>query len=266
MGKTSFQDITGKKYGRLTVIEIYDKNHGKIKWKCKCDCGAIVIVTGNNLKNGHTQSCGCYKKEKNIEIHTTHGGRRSRLYRIWTGMKTRCYDKNCRCFPNYGGKGIKVCNEWMGENGFETFRRWALDNGYSDGLSIDRINVEGDYSPDNCRWANTYTQANNTTASRYITINGKTQTVAEWEKETGIKSGTIRYRIDKMHLSPEEAISRPVTACNEKLIDFNGRKVTLTKLQNELNIDRRTLKYRLTHGIPLDKELRNDTRGFSEKD
>lgn len=256
MGKTSFQDITGNKYGRLEVLELYDRNHGKIKWKCRCDCGKIIIATGNNLKNGHTQSCGCYRKERTGKFHTIHGERKSRLYSILTGMKTRCYDSNCRSYQHYGKRGIKICDEWLGKGGYENFRKWAIENGYSDNLSIDRIDVNGNYEPANCRWATSAIQSNNTTASRFVTINGTTKTIAEWAKETGIKSGTIRYRIDKMHLSPEEAITRPLTPCNKKNIIFNGEQRTLNELSKELNIDRRTLKYRLDHGIPLDAKLK----------
>jgi hypothetical protein len=171
-------------------------------------------------------------------------------------MKTRCYDPNCRSFQHYGKRGIRVCDEWLGEGGYENFRKWAIENGYSDNLSIDRIDVNGDYEPSNCRWATSAIQSNNTTASRLITINGITKTSAEWGKETGIKPGTLRYRIDKMGLSPEEAISRQTTPWNEKPVFFNGRQITLTELSKELGIDRRTLAYRLKHGIPLDKEVR----------
>lgn len=253
MGKTSFQDLTGKKYNRLEVIELYERGTGKIKWKCRCDCGNVVIAIGNNLKNGHTQSCGCYKRDRTIESHTIHGESDSRLYNILIGMKTRCYDEKCRSYKNYGAKGIRICDEWLGEEGYINFKKWALNNGYNNSLSIDRIDVLKDYCPSNCRWADTDVQANNKSVSRYITINGITKTPAQWEKETGVKSGTLRYRIDKMGMTPEEAISKISTPCNCKYVEYKGKTMTRKELSELLGIKRQTLEYRLKYGVPLDK-------------
>lgn len=214
MGKTSFQDITGNKYGRLTVLNIYGRNNGKILWECECDCGNIVIVSGNNLKNGHTQSCGCYRRDRTAETHTTHGKRNTRLYGIWTGMKTRCYDPNCKCYKNYGGRGISMCDEWLGKDGFSRFDEWSENNGYSEDLTIDRIDTNDNYSPGNCRWADLKTQANNTRNNRHLTVNDVTRTTAEWSDITGIKSSTIRYRLNNTNLSPEEILSVPVNGGN----------------------------------------------------
>lgn len=257
MGKTSFIDMTGNKYGLLTVLELSSQNNGAIKWLCRCDCGNEVIVAGNNLKNGHTKSCGCYRRKRTIETHTTHGGNKTRLYRIWTGMKTRCYNKNCRSYKDYGERGITMCAEWLGKNGFMNFMNWAYLNGYSDDLSIDRIDVSAGYSPDNCRWADVDIQANNRSVSRFITINGISKTLAEWAKITGLKSGTLRYRIDKMHLSPEEAIKRDLTLFNGRKIEYKGKYYTFAELSRMLNIKRQTIEYRYNHGVPLDKELNN---------
>ena len=251
MGKTSFQDITGNKYGNLTVLRLFRRNKGRLKWLCQCDCGNEIIVIGNNLKNGHTQSCGCYMKKRITETHTKHGDRKTRLYGIWTGIKSRCFNKNCSSYKNYGGRGISVCKEWLGSDGYIYFKEWALDNGYSDDYSIDRINVDKDYSPDNCRWVDNSTQANNTRQNRYLTINGETKTLAEWSRITGVKSGTIRYRIENGGMSPKEAINAKIKPNNRAEVEYQGKTYSYTELAKMVGITREAIKYRIKKGIPL---------------
>lgn len=146
---------TGKKYGRLTVIEKTDRKQGtNYIYKCRCDCGNIVYVSSGHLGK-ETFSCGCLKRE----CHTTHGMTKSRIYNIWTLMKQRCCNKSNNVYSRYGGRGIKVCDEW--NDNFENFLAWSLKNGYSDNLTIDRINNDGNYEPSNCRWVDMTTQVNN---------------------------------------------------------------------------------------------------------
>lgn len=183
-------NLIGQKFGRLTVT----KYVGKRKWECRCDCGKNTTVRGDHLREGHTMSCGCYLNNRILETKTTHGMAKSRLYRIWRNIKTRCENKSAKGYERYGGKGITVCPEWR--ESFEAFRDWAQANGYRDDLTIDRIDNSGDYCPENCRWKTIKEQQNNRSNNKVITHNGETLSVAEWSRKTGISEGTIRSRIN----------------------------------------------------------------------
>lgn len=188
MGK--FIDLTGDKFGILTVVEICGKNrHNQYYWKCKCDCGNDVVVLGHNLRNGTTKSCGCVMKSK----HRTFGRSRTMLYRCWNSMRQRCFCEKTNGYLRYGGRGITVCDEW--KNDFQAFYDWAIANGYKDGLSIDRIDVNGNYEPSNCRWITFAEQSNNRRTNHYITYNGETKTISEWAQILGMNYNTLRARI-----------------------------------------------------------------------
>lgn len=199
----------GEKYNRLTVlgldhIETRQRKNGQNSnieyYKCKCDCGNEVLVQKACLKNNHVQSCGCL----NLENHTKHNGRHTRLYKIWVGMKNRCNNPNTDCWDNYGGRGIKVCNEWV--NNFSEFRDWALDNEYDETLTIDRINVNGNYEPNNCRWVTKAKQTNNKRNNYFIEYNNEKRTISEWAKLRGIKKDTLRNRVVKLHWNIPKAL------------------------------------------------------------
>lgn len=157
MGK--FVDLTGQRFGRLVVIERAQNASSGAAWLCQCTCGAHAIVSSNMLRTGRTKSCGCLAREATKLRSTTHGGSYTRLYHIWSGMRQRCHNSKSPAFNNYGGRGITVCPEWLHD--FEIFQKWALSHGYRDDLTIDRINNDKGYSPDNCRWATYSTQRKN---------------------------------------------------------------------------------------------------------
>lgn len=143
-------DITGERYGRLTVLKLEPSKKYLSMWRCRCDCGNEITAYLGNLRRGTTQSCGCLQRERTSKANILHGDTDSSLYRRYKHILYRCYNPKCKDYSNYGGRGIKICNEWL--DNYKAFREWSLQNGYKEELTIDRKDVNGDYEPNNCRW------------------------------------------------------------------------------------------------------------------
>lgn len=202
-------NLSGQRFGRLVVLdEAPRKEYGARMWYCKCDCGKEKIVFQQCLMNGHSRSCGCIRKEQIIERSTTHGLSHKRIYNIYHGMINRCFNNNEHSYPDYGGRGITVCDEWSGDSGFENFYEWAVNNGYSEKLTIDRIDVNGNYEPSNCKWSTYEEQSKNKRNNYLITWRGKTQILKDWCKELNLSYGTLTWRMRK-GWSTEKMLTTP---------------------------------------------------------
>lgn len=188
--------MIGEKFGRLTVIEeLQERKHNSRVYRCECECGNIIDVRKDMLKSGNTRSCGCLQREKARIIgknKRTHGKSKTRLYGIYRHMINRCYNKNDTRYQDWGGRGIKVCKEWLHD--FQAFYNWSMNNGYQDSLTIDRIDNNKCYSSDNCRWVTNKTQSNNRRSNILLTYNGETKNIKQWSEELNNKYGTMIFR------------------------------------------------------------------------
>jgi hypothetical protein len=206
-------DITGQRFGRLVVLRLAPRARRERYWVCRCDCGNETTIRGDHLRYGRQISCGCYKREESASRMTVHGGEGSRLYNTWQKMRGRCADeRNAR----YGGRGIRVCDEW---SAFPTFRDWALASGYSEELTIDRIDNDGDYCPVNCRWATPETQARNRGGyNTMLTFNGKTACLTEHAKDADLPGKLVWERIKRRGWSVERALTTRKRTWHDEVI------------------------------------------------
>ena len=194
----------------MVVVSFVEKRNGKPYWLCECDCGKEKIICEYNFTSGATQSCGCKKRNQITKMNKgniKHGQRNTRLYKIWCGMKYRCYNPNSDEYGIYGGRGIVICDEWKED--FQSFYNWAISNGYKYDLTIDRIDVNGNYEPSNCRWVTMKTQENNKRNNRIIEYKNKKQTISQWADEIGIRKEIIYYRLNH-GWSIEKTLTQPV--------------------------------------------------------
>jgi hypothetical protein len=209
------KDLAGKKFGRLTAIKyVFSKNKNRY-WLCKCVCGNEKIARTADLIAGKTKSCGCLQFEASQKSGLNskkHGMTNTRIYNIWRRMKYRCYSKNADNYKDYGGRGITVCDEW--KNDFKAFYNWSMQNVYKNNLSIDRIDVNGNYEPTNCRWATNLQQANNRRNNRFISYNNQKLTFAEWATKYNISKTTFCYRL-KCGWSIEKILNTPPRSYNK---------------------------------------------------
>lgn len=197
-------DLTGATFGRLTVIHKAGRKDARVMWACRCECGAETMTPTILLRNGHSRSCGCLKREMAADRKRTHGMKGTREYRLWQNMRWRCESQNSDDWADYGGRGIKVCERW---GKFENF--FADVGRVPDGMSLDRINVDGNYEPGNVRWATPRQQAQNKRTNVLITWRGETHCLVEWERRLGVREGLLQARITHLHWSIDRAFTTP---------------------------------------------------------
>ena len=214
------QDITGQKFNRLTAVCFSHFKNGKYYWKFKCDCGCETIAEIYKVKSGHTQSCGCYHKDI---IRTIYGLRKHRLYGVWVNIKERCLKPRNKAYKNYGGRGIKICENWS--KNFLNFYDWAMANGYAESLSIDRIDVNGDYCPENCRWATPKQQARNKRDSKMVVFNGVEKHWMDWCEELGLSKSAVGHCKQRTNMEYQEIFERYIKKKNRTKTDGKIRKL-----------------------------------------
>jgi hypothetical protein len=210
--------IPGNKFNFLTLIEPAEIGAKCIvKWLCRCDCGKVKIISARNIKSGHAKSCGCLQKSTVKKLATKHSYSRTKLYNAWISMNQRCNNPRNPNYKNYGGRGIFICEEWLD---FEIFKNWSLENGYSEILSIDRINNNSGYNPKNCRWTDRKTQNNNTRRTILTEVNGEILTISQIAKKYSLKHKTIseRYR----HGHRQNNLIRPVGKPGQRFSKSTG--------------------------------------------
>ncbi len=251
------KDLTGKKFGRLLVIRRAENKRNRTAYWCKCDCGKECIAIGMELTRGSTKSCGCLKKELAHKMgagtakHRMHG---SRIYKIWIAIRQRCNCKSARNYHNYGGRGIKLCTEW---DDFMNFYNWAMSHGYNDSLTIDRIDVNGNYEPSNCRWADDLTQHNNRRDNVFLEFHGKKMTIAEWAKKIGIPYPTLRGRLGR-GWPVEKALTTP--SSTNRSFSYQGKTMGLAAWGRETGIGSGTLWARLQTGWSFERAITTPVR------
>lgn len=207
MGK--FIDLTGKKFNRWLVLKrVSNDKHNLTQWLCRCDCGTERIVLGNSLRNGRSQSCGCYNREilKNNQSHKIHGLHHTRIYNIWNNMKQRCYNPKASRYYTHGARGIKVYGRWR--KSVKAFYNYVskLPHFGEKGYTLNRIDNDGNYEPGNVEWSDDVTQANNKRNNRLVSYNGETKTMAQWARELEINYKILNQRINRDGLTFEQAI------------------------------------------------------------
>lgn len=240
-GNSKLIDLTGHKYGRLTVLEFSHfkrspRGHKNAYWKCACDCGKMVVKPAQGLRNGSVKSCGCFRADENKRRFSKPYDRR--LLSVHSGMMTRCYDQNFKYYDYYGGRGIAVCDEWYGKEGLDAFRKWAMENGYKRGLQIDRIDNDKGYSPDNCRWVDRFEQGKNKRNNVWVTINGETKILAEWCRILDMDYSTVKKRRSENGWTVAESLLIPPmrgNASKEKRIRIAGLEEVLSSAYS--NVD-----------------------------
>ena len=217
-------NISGQRFGRLVVVKHMGSNqYRQSVWLCRCDCGNEKVITSNQLRTGHTRSCGCLLTETIKTLHMTHGGTYHPLYQTWLGMKQRCSNPNHKDYNNYGGRGISVCERW--KNDFGAFLH-DLGERPGSNYTLDRIDVDGNYEPGNVRWATHKTQATNKPNCIILSLSGTSKPLTRWASELGISAGTLRNRY-RNGWSDERILTTPVVNPSDRKRDNSGKWVTV---------------------------------------
>lgn len=283
----AFIDLSGQKFGRWTVVErVANNKWNQAVWRCVCECGTVRDINGRLLRDGSSKSCGCHLREK-VGKHilgrkSVHGGsadgKCERLYRVWCGMKQRCYNQNNKGYKNYGGRGIYVCSEW--KNDYAAFREWAYENGYDDNLprkyqSLDRIDNDGPYSPENCAWHTAMQQCNNRRSSCILEFDGEKRTLAEWSRLVGFSKGAVWRRLNTYGYTVEQALTVPLCSSNcrprkptytSRMIKYNGEEHTLAEWSRILHIRSGTLAKRIDmYGFTIEDAFTRPVRIYNKK-
>jgi hypothetical protein len=249
-------DLTNQRFGRLVAkhVAFVSKGHGRV-WHCVCDCGNTTESIRGNLVSGNTKSCGCLDREATGDRFRKHGDTRHRsTYAIWMKMKQRCCNPKCKSYGDYGGRGIRVCEEWAGSEGYPAFIA-HIGPRPSLAHTLDRYpDTNGNYEPGNVRWATRTQQNRNTRKTTKVTFNGETKTITEWARDYGMKSGMLYYRLVNKKMSFTEATAKP----NEKprtKVEYQGKTYTINQLAMLVGIDRELLYSRIRNGYAVEKAI-----------
>lgn len=255
-----YLDLTGQKFGKLTVLSYkeVDRNSQRV-WSCKCDCGNYTSVSTGALRSGNTSSCGCYNVEKFREVVTKHGMSSLPEYKAWLTMKQRCINPKNKSYPDYGGRGISVSEEWA--NSFEKFIN-DLGRRPSDKHSVERVDLNGNYEAGNCEWATRDIQNRNKRNNVTYMLDGEVKIVTDIARENNIPLETLRSRL-KSGLDIKEAISRPIVT--ESTFNVDGKERTLSELVKDYNIPRETLRGRLRLGWDVERAVKTPIGKYDKK-
>lgn len=257
---SQFIDITGHRFSRLVAIKLLPERspQGRTLWECKCDCGKTVAVSSNALRRGNTQSCGCLARSLTASRSTKHGKANSPEYAIWAAMRNRCTNPNDRNYKNYGGRGITLCERW------QAFPSFYADMGSrpSSRHSIERLDNNGHYSPDNCKWATVEEQQLNRRTARLLTFKGETCNLAIWAKRTGLSVTCILHRLNA-GWTVARALTEPSTSPmirNQKLLTLKGESLPIAEWARRTGINRATIQDRLYAGWSVEEALTTPPR------
>jgi hypothetical protein len=254
--KSKYEGMEGEVWGRWAIGGFSHRCNGHLFYECICECGNSKTISISSIVNGDSTSCGCYLREVRGKSSITHGKTETKEYNIWCTMKARCYNDKNGSFKDYGSRGISVCAEWL-----NSFQRFFDDMGECpEGLSIERIDNNGNYEPSNCRWATRQEQSLNRRSNVIMELDGKKQTESEWADELGISRNVLQHRRDR-GWSDKDALTIPPQDKSHKWITFNGIRDTVTGWSKRIGGSTETLRQRLKHGWTVEKALTTPVGG-----